>query len=595
MSAIFGGLGHYDKSLGQDMAVRLAHRGMESNIEAVSRDVFFGSIASDANTTLARIDGFTCSGDIEIYNAVELVGLLTLDKSEFTNPAELLLTIYLKHGMDGLNKINGQFSFSIWNESKRQLVLGRDYTGTYPLYYVTPPDGSLLFASEYKALLCHPGLKRTPDLDMIQRLQHYKHLPSTRTLLKEVTAVPPGTLLVFDDKAGLLNKYQFPPLSLNVRYSSVDDASQAIERAFLEATKLRTRGKENIGIALSGGIDSIGVSCASQQSNPDATIYTYTAGSDRDDPEIKTAEYVAEKIGSIHKNVIVTPDDLLESVPGLVWHLENPIARTEALQFYKIGQAAGGEVDTLVTGAAADGLFAGMPKHKLLLLMHYLPFLKRPLAEFYTLTQSGLKPETLLGQLLDRLYFKNKLPDVPIVKGSEYRPEVQTFPRNSKEFVNEVLCRGFQEGVAQWLPKIERTLQSKAVNYASPFLDRDFIELAFATPSKYKIMKGKEKFVLRHALRRMVPAELLQIPKFPMRMKYDNAFSDTIDALAGKALSKERVEQRGFFAYEELKKLQNRPSNQPYTSEAAMRIWTAALTEIWATTFIDNSGEAPVL
>ena len=189
---------------------------------------------------------------------------------------------------------------------------------------------------------------------------------------------------------------------------------------------------------------------------------------------------------------------------------------------------------------------------------------------------------------------KNSVPTVPHIKGSQFVPMMSNFPANSREFVNEVLCSLFQEGVSQWMPKIERTMQTSGVGFSSPFLERHFIETAFTIPSEYKIKRGKEKYILRQALRNLVPAEVLQIPKFPMKMKHDTSFSEVLENLANQILSKESVENRGWFSYAEIRDLIKRDANKSYSSEGAMRIWTALLTEVWAMTFLDGRGQGPI-
>ena len=277
-----------------------------------------------------------------------------------------------------------------------------------------------------------------------------------------------------------------------------------------------------------------------------AEIHTFTAGSGPDDPEIMRAGFVAGRIGAIQHDVQVTPAEVTEQVPEVVWHLEHPIARTETVQFYALGQKATGLVDTMLTGVAADGLFAGMPRHKILWLIEQLPFLRGPLTEFYDLTQVGRSPETMLGRLLERITFAAARRRYPPSRAADTDQPCRSFRLTARSSSIRVLCAGFQELVASWLPKLERTLRAGGVSFASPFLDRDLMRVAFTIPGAHKIRRGKEKYVLRQAIRSIVPAEVLNVPKFPMKMRHDRVFSDALDTLADRILSRERVERRGF-------------------------------------------------
>ena len=234
-----------------------------------------------------------------------------------------------------------------------------------------------------------------------------------------------------------------------------------------------------------------------------------------------------------------------------------------------------------------------MPRHKLLWSMQLLPPLRGPLTEFYSLTQSGRRPESLLGRFMEGLYFRGNLPPVPAINGSEYRPALPQFPDNGPEFLNQVLCGGFQESVARWLPKLERTLRANRLTFTSPFLDRELMHVAFTIPSAYKIRRGREKYILRQALQSIVPPEVLNAPKFPMKMKHDRTFSDMLDVLADGVLSRDRVMRRRLMDFAAVQRLRRRPRGRPYSSEGAMRLWTALLTEIWAYEFLELRGARP--
>jgi hypothetical protein len=229
-----------------------------------------------------------------------------------------------------------------------------------------------------------------------------------------------------------------------------------------------------------------------------------------------------------------------------------------------------------------------MPKYKILSYVTKAKVLKHPFEEFYNLTQIGVKPRSLLGRSLDILYFRGTVPPVPKVKGTTYIPEPIGFPSVKKEFVNEMLVNSFQYG--QTIQKFDRTFAAWGVGYAAPFYDRTLVETAYRISDHFKIKKGIEKYIFRKALGGIVPEKLLNVPKLPQRMNYDLEFSETLDAVAAKYLTRDRVESRGLFSFSEIQRLRKRRSGTPYSPEGGMRLWTALLTEIWATEFLDISG-----
>jgi len=588
MAAIFGAVGEVGDEILETMGEALSHRGPRAKIARISDTAALGIRRRGREPSLADDGRYVAASDASVFNAAELGAALSLQPDDSAFADELFLRLYVAEGPSGIDKVNGDFAFVLWDRHTRRLTLARDYVGSRPLYFTSLSDGTLLFASEYKAFLRVEGFRPEPDLDMIQHLQHCKHLPDGRTLLKNVNSVPAASFLTFDFKEGTTRMEKLPPIELDVRYLSEEEWIRRIRETFLDAVRVRLVGQGRVGVALSGGIDSAAVACACREIDPEGRIHTFTAGYGADDPEVINASKVADAMNTFHHEIITTPHMVERSLRALVWHMENPIARSETLQLYEIAHKASEFVESVLTGMASDGLFAGMPKHKLVWLSKKAPFLKRAFEEFYTLTQTGRRPKTLFGKLAQALYFRGRLTDVPKIAGTDYQPPVTVFPKGRKELVNSVLAGGFQAGVPTWLPKVERTFAAWDVRFSSPFLDKRMIRLGFQIPDAFKIRKGQEKYILRRALRSIVPEELLNVPKAPQRMKNDLAFSNTLDEIAEKTLTRERVEKHGFFDYDELCALRKRNKNRPYIFESAMRIWTAVLTEIWAEEFLDR-------
>ncbi|HEX5079762.1 MAG TPA: asparagine synthase C-terminal domain-containing protein [Geminicoccaceae bacterium] len=441
-------------------------------------------------------------------------------------------------------------------------------------------------------MLFDADVEARPDLAMIQHLQNTKHLPPTRTLIEGIEAIPPGAVFSLDVGGQIRRRHrlEMPPLDV-APTMTLDEATTAVRGALLQAIESRIQGRDKIGIALSGGVDSMGLASACRQTRADLEIHTFTAGAGPEDPEIRRARYVAERIGAQHHDVIVGPDHLAEWMPSLVWHLESPIARSETAQFLQVGRAAAQHVDCVLTGAAADGLFAGMPRHRILWLMNKVPPARTALGEFFALTQSGRPPASLGGRVLDRLYFRGRVPPVPGIHGAENKVTLPDFGRYGPEFVNSFMYHGLQNSLAGWLPKIERTFAASGIRHLSPFLDREVIALAFTIPSVHKIRRSEQKLVLRRALRSILPNELLNAPKFPMRMSHEGVFADAMHDLASRVLSKDRVEARGFFDHADVGRMMNACATASF--EGVMRLWTAVLTEIWAEIFLDSRGRRP--
>jgi asparagine synthase (glutamine-hydrolysing) len=380
---------------------------------------------------------------------------------------------------------------------------------------------------------------------------------------------------------------------VDVSVHSEDEAKELVLSGLREAIRRRTADLDRIGLALSGGIDSIGVAFLIRALLPQKPLFTFTAGSHSRDPEILTAAEAVRELGSTHRQIVTPPTLLADTLPSLVWHLEDPYSRTESLQLWKVGEAAAGRVDVLFSGQGADSLYAGMPKYMLLSLMKRLPPLRRGLREFYTFTQLGLPPTSFTGRLLQVAKFKGTLPPVPRVRGASL-PSPVPFPAVDAQFINRIMARGFQAGCAQDIQKFERPFAAFGLGYRSPFHDLGLVRSAYTITDELKIRGMQQKYILRRALESVMPSRFLSLKKFPQRMNVDQQFSQSLDQFADRVLSPSAIESRGFFRIDEIRQLRAAGRNGRYHPEAAARLWTVILTELWARQFIDERGAAPV-
>lgn len=592
MGALFGVIGAVPEAEVEEMAMRLQHRGARTFISRISDRLVLGSVATRPENQIHRSNGVSLVCDIGIINASELrkqVRRRHSDNSEIS-PAQLLHSLYLSGENTGLEQVSGIYAYVLVNEKKREITFGRDYFGSTPLFYSKLTGGGIAFASEYKALLCLRSVPRQVDLNALQHLQCNKSVPAPATLIKGIRSAAFGGITTFHDDGRKIDSHLFPCIQVKVKHRSENEAAQQLAHELTNAVKRQCADNERIGIALSGGIDSISIACILRNLYPEREIHTFTAGNSADDPEIVTANRVARHINSSHHEIL-TPADLLQTdLRRVIWHLEDPIARSEVMQLFKIGEAAGNHVDVIISGQGADSLFGGMPRYKLLWLIKpflRLSMLRKPLTEFYNRTQLGLKPRSIAGRVLDLAYYRGKFPEVPQITGAKL-PEPISLPPVSDEFVNINMARRFQRGQCQDFPKYERGFAAFGVQYRSAFCDESFARFAFTISDSLKIRRGRQKYILRKAMRSIVPDELLQAPKYMQTMRHDEQFSDILDAVSLSALGAKSTNHRGFFQTEDIEDLQRRCPGVLYSRDTAMRLWTILVTELWAQELLDK-------
>jgi asparagine synthase (glutamine-hydrolysing) len=588
MSAIYGLVGNADLSLLKSMGDRLTHRGAVNQEWSPAPGVFLGQRDFDHALGAEHQNTRPVVTNASIYNKDQILETL---HQQGLHPGEsdpaLMEAAYQAFGLDGFALLNGDFVVAIWNAGDGSLILARDPLGVRSLYFYQGSD-FFAFASEYKALLAIDSVPASPDLDAIQYLNASKYLPPGKTLLEDVHALRAGHWLCL--KEGQSEQLRYWDITLAEKDLAEDVAIEQVKKLFLDSMARRMQGVDQLGVALSGGIDSSAVVAAMDRLRPGETISTFTIGSGEDDPEIVMARKIVEQYGTRHHEYVVNPEDLVADLPAFIWHLEDPVGRTEGYLYYKLMQLSPNGIPIVFGGSASDGLFAGMPKHKLVKMMQMFPLGRGYLEEFYQYTQVSSPPQTLFGKIVNRLYFGNSELPAPGIKGAAPMPAPSPFPKQRAGLMNQVLRAGVLEGVQAWMPKIEKTHMAYGVEFRSPFTDSKLIQYAFEIPERLKMKGFQEKYVLRQALKSLLPKEVAQRPKFPQRMGYDLKLSEVLDTLADIYLSPKAIQQRGFFKASEIEALRVRTTGSAYSDNRAMRLWTAIMTELWAQTFLDRRG-----
>lgn len=590
MGAIFGVIGSGPETDLRAMGDRLAHRGPHVSLMPLGRAGALGTVCRDPVAATATRGPLTIVCDATLYNGSDLMARLAAHQlePETASPAAVLLALYEAFGLEAIELVDGDFACVIVDEARDELVLARDFFGCRPLYFTRLPGPRLAFASEYKALLALPDVVPEVDRDMVQYLQCAKRVPVGRTLLANIAEAMPGRAVRLTTAGVEVQAHACPPLQVDARIHEEPAAVEVIRRQLTEAVRRRSADLDRIGLALSGGIDSIAVAFLLRQLHPDKEIHTFTAGWGSDDPEIQIAAKAAARIGS-HHHEVTTSTELLRSerLRDLVWHMEEPFSRSESLQLLELGRAASEHVPVLFCAHGADSLFAGMPRYMVFYFMQLVPMLRGGLQDLYNLSQYSLPPRTLIGSVLNRLHYRGKVPPAPEIPGARW-PEPPAPPAVGLELINLKMAAGFQLGVCTDIHKYERTLAAFGVEYRSPFYDLELVRSAYTITDRLKIRNRVEKYILRSALSTIVDDEFCHLAKFPQRMKYDLAFADALDAVAASTLSEEAVRGRGLFEPEGIRRLFRSRADRPYAPEAAMRLWTAVLTELWAQQFVDG-------
>ena len=452
----------------------------------------------------------------EIYNYLEVrAELEQLGRSFSTRTdTEVLLQAYAQWGEHALSRLNGMFAFVLWDRRARRLLLVRDRFGVKPLYYAVA-DGRFLFASEIKALLVAPGVRREPNAARIRDFLAWAVLDHTEeTLFAGIHQLRPGTYLAIDAGA---NAVPEPTVWYEPQPHAARGDAAATVRALLESSvDLRLRSDVPVGVALSGGMDSssvLSISARIRSAHGLEPPMSFSARSTEYD-EFKYSESLVRSTGSRNAQVLPRGEELQEEFDGLLWHMDEPVHNGSVYAHRKLLELARGHgTIVLLDGTGGDEAFAGYHH------VHYQAMLLE-------LLRSG-KLRTLLSEIGARRR-THETPYLRIVKDmlkpavpARIRPH--TVPAWVRHPSRVELRRLPQPSLIDHqrhalavspLPYYnhfnDRNSMAVSVEARSPFLDFRIIEAGLGLEVPDLLHQGISKWALRQAMRDLLPREIVE-------------------------------------------------------------------------------------
>lgn len=438
---------------------------------------------------------------------------------------EVLVHLYEEEGLDGLARLNGMFAFALWDARRQTLVLGRDRTGQKPLY-VYRKGPTLAFASELKALAAHPGLDLERDPEAIPAYLAHGYVPGERTFHRFVTELEPGAFQTWHIGR------PSPSFTRYWRYPETDRSPPSFEAATAEVRKLVGEAVERrlvadvpLGAFLSGGVDS-SVVVAVMAKTAGARVRTFSLGFDGD-PRFDESAYarrVAEALGTDHTELRVGPDSF-ERVPEIMAHWDEPFGDSSALPTWLVSQLAREHTTVALTGDGGDELFAGYARFSSVAYTERVPGPIRGLlgqgaaAVPLPRRREGRRARGLrfLGRLRHAL--PERLHSWIAVFPPDELEALTGRPLTPPVYPDSVLDSGRDDVLNACLrlnartylvgdlnPKVDRASMAHALETRSPFLDARLMAYVFGLPGRYKIDRGRRKWILRAAFRDALPA-----------------------------------------------------------------------------------------
>lgn len=609
----FWGSQRIDPTIAERMALRLKSRGPdhagtwidhEIGLVFAHRRLSILDPSPAGHQPMASATGrFIIAMNGEIYNHLQLrTKLQKADSAPIWrghSDTETLLAAFDAWGVvPALKKTVGMFAFAVWDTKARTLTLARDRMGEKPLYYGWI-NGTLVFASELKAIHAYPGFEAHIERRALALFLRYNCVPAPWSIYEGIWKLPPGCFVQF--RAG--NGKPAGPCREEVRtywslreaiekglskpfQGSEDEAVDELERLLHASIAGQRLADVPLGAFLSGGVDSSTV-VAIMQAQAQTPVRTFTIGfHEREYNEAEHAKVVAQHLGTDHTELYVTPGQVLDIIPRIPQIYDEPFSDSSQIPTYLVAQLARRHVTVALSGDGGDELFGGYNRHfwggRLVELLARTPkALPRILARafvsispvqwnrIFTLLApmmpsgwhynnpgdklhklAGLfgadRPEALYLALVshwndpDRIVLGAEEPDTPV-----------TAPEKWLEDLNFEQRIMYLDSIT-YLPddilvKVDRAAMSVSLETRAPFLDHRVVEFAWSLPMSMKIRNGQGKWLLRQVLYRHVPRPLVERPKTGFGLPIEYWLRGPLRDWAEELLSESRLKREGFF------------------------------------------------
>ncbi|MGH8221663.1 MAG: asparagine synthase (glutamine-hydrolyzing), partial [Woeseiaceae bacterium] len=367
MCGICGWIGHsrIDPSILDRMTGALAHRGPDHQDTYVRGNVGLGhtrlsilDLSPLGNQPMHSADGsvsITYNG--EFYDFEKYRNELISQGQTFRShcDTEVIIHLYLRYGISFVEKLRGMFALAIWDHRSQELFLIRDRVGKKPLYYCCDANG-FAFASELKALICHPDVSRSIDPYALDTYFRLGYVPKSDSIFSSVRKLEAGHYLRYKDGRIEVTQYwNIPPAEETRGNMSWDEASETLSQLLRESVALRLVSDVPVGMLLSGGTDSslVATLAAEQSAEP---LKTFSIGFDEEQfNELPYARQIASHIGSEHYEHVVKLDET-ELIADLAPYFDEPFADPSLLPTYLVSKMARQHVKVALSGDGGDEL-----------------------------------------------------------------------------------------------------------------------------------------------------------------------------------------------------------------------------------------------
>ena len=599
-----------------------------------SRRLAILDLSPDGHMPMSNEDGtvwITYNG--EIYNFADSRRELQGKGHRFRShtDTEVVIHLYEEYGAQCLNRMNGMFAFAICDLRGvvPQLFLARDHFGVKPLYYCER-NGRLAFASEVKALLEVPEIHASLSREALDQYLTFLWVPDPLTIFEGIHKLPAGHCASWQNSRMKVEQYwdlTFPAKEHRFERREADLTREIRER-FCRSVEQQMVSDVPIGAFLSAGLDSSSIVAAMARKQ---AVRTYTITFPKkyrvgettiDDPAVPAR--LARKLRCEHHEIVVEPD-VVELLPKLTWHMDEPTADPAIIAAYLVCREARKQSTVLLSGVGGDELFAGYRKHLAQTWQAKyttLPGLSRSAAKRAVLGLPSMRGTRLKGAIrLAKKWMRSAElhPVEGFIRNCTYLDETKRAALYQSEWGSQVdgeaesghraafknishadfLNQMLYVDSKIFMPTLNLTYNDKmsmasSVEVRVPFLDRELAEfVAWNVRPEWKL-HGKwrpvTKYIFREAMRGMLPDDILKQPKAGFAAPVDYWLAKDLRPMVDDLLSESQVRRRGILRPEVVRKYVD--EHRQGSEDWSMQIWQFLTLEIWMQLFMDGGARS---
>ena len=553
-----------------------------------------------------------------IFNYLELRQELISHGHVFESysDTEVIVHLYEQYGEECLSRMNGMFSFVLLDQRRKHIFAARDRFGLKPFYYYRTGD-AVYFASEPKAFFIAGVLPAQPDPDGLEEYITFQFTLGSRTMFRHVAKLEPGHSLSIDLAPGLpMRRRCWWDLHFyDDLHHTKDFFLDKLTNLVNDSVKMRMRADVPVGSYLSGGLDSSTVALIASGILSGGKFHTFTGSFDEGAQfdESAYARAVAEKAGSIHHELSLTPDDFIRSMEDIIYAMDEPCAGPGVFPQYCVARMASEHVKVVLGGQGGDEIFIGYARY----LVAYLEeVLRGGIFETFDKTRHAVSLESIIPNLpllkqyvpmlrrfwssglfegLEERYFKllDRSEGMRDVILTDYWKNANSSPfetfrdifskQRNTSYINRMCYFDIKGSLPALLQVDDRTGMAFGLESRLPLLDYRIAELFAAIPPGIKFQGGQSKALFREAVRNLLPKEILQRKdKMGFPVPLGKWFQGSLKEFVSDILLSEKAVNRGMFNPDVIRRLLG-------TDQQFSRVlWGCLCLELWFRAFIDK-------